>query len=119
MRTVPVAILVSLIFFGLSAAVAQRPEAVITTCTSSTRGSPSCPNYIAPAATAVPRAAMDGSMNVAAQTSTTLFNGAVPPNAFMVRAYTGCVVNDNGPAGVNNNTSQKYLQFQHQPMCVN
>jgi hypothetical protein len=50
---------------------------------------------------------MDGSMNVPAQTSTTLFNGAVPPNAFMVRAYTGgfCLVNDNGPAGYNINAN--------------
>jgi hypothetical protein len=50
---------------------------------------------------------MDGSMNVAAQTSTTLFKGAVPPNAFMVRVPgtnangNGCVVNDNGPANGN------------------
>jgi hypothetical protein len=50
---------------------------------------------------------MDGSTNVAAQTSTTLFKGAVPPNAFMVRVVgtnvngTGCVVNDNGPANGN------------------
>jgi hypothetical protein len=35
---------------------------------------------------------MDGSTNVAAQTSTTLFKGAVPPNAFMVRAYGNCIV---------------------------
>jgi hypothetical protein len=63
--------------------------------------SPSCPNYTAPAATAVPSTSMDGSMTVAAATSTTLFKGAVPPNAFMVRAYiNACVVNDNGPAGV-------------------
>jgi hypothetical protein len=50
---------------------------------------------------------MDGSTNVAAQTSTTLFKGAVPPNAFMVRAYNNgelCVVNDNGPAGANTNS---------------
>ena len=97
-----VAIFTALIALGLSAALAQHPQAVTTSCTSSTRGSPTCPNYTAPAATAVPGTSMDGSINVAAQTSTTLFKGAVPPNAFMVRVgYDGsslCVVNDNGPA---------------------
>jgi hypothetical protein len=50
---------------------------------------------------------MDGSTNVAAQTSTTLFKGAVPPNAFMVRAYQSiaCIVSDNGPAAFDINTS--------------
>jgi hypothetical protein len=49
---------------------------------------------------------MDGSTNVAAQTSTTLFKGAVPPNAFMVRAYDpACIISDNGPAGANINTN--------------
>jgi hypothetical protein len=50
---------------------------------------------------------MDGSMNVPAQTSTTLFNGAVPPNAFMVRTYrtTTCIVNDDGPAAYDINTN--------------
>lgn len=39
-------------------------------------------------------------MNVAAATSTTLFGGTVPPNAFIVQVFGGnlCVVNDNGPA---------------------
>jgi Collagen triple helix repeat (20 copies) len=52
---------------------------------------------------------LDGSMTVASGTSTTLFNGKVPPNAFMVEASivaqyanvppTGtCIANDNGPA---------------------
>jgi hypothetical protein len=45
---------------------------------------------------------MDGSMNVLSQTTTTLFNGAIPPNGFMVQLgpQSGniCMVNDNGPA---------------------
>jgi hypothetical protein len=112
-----IAIFIALIALGLSAALAQHPQAVTATCSSSTRGSPTCPNYTAPAATAVPSTSMDGSMNVAAQTSTTLFKGAVPPNAFMVRAYVVfgngefCVVNDNGPAAatINNGVTAGFL----------
>ena len=100
-----IAIFIALIALGLSAALAQHTQTAATTCSSSTRGSPTCPNYTAPAATAVPSTSMDGSINVAAQTSTTLFKGAVPPNAFMVRTQpvdgNGCVVNDNGPANGN------------------
>jgi hypothetical protein len=47
---------VAAIFLGVSAAVAQEKAA---TCTESTRGSVSCPNYTAPAATAVPSASSD------------------------------------------------------------
>ena len=102
-----VAIFVALTVLGLSAALAQHTQTAATTCSSSTRGSPTCPTYTAPAATAVPSTSMDGSINVAAQTSTTLFKGAVPANAFMVRTQgnpengNGCVVNDNGPANGN------------------
>jgi hypothetical protein len=40
-----------------------------------------------------------GRKHVPATTSTTLFNGAVPPNGFMIQQSTGlCYVNDNGPA---------------------
>jgi hypothetical protein len=98
---------VASIFLGLSAAVAQQPEnkalsapAATTACNANTRGSVTCPNYTAPAATAVPSASMDGSMNIPASTSTTLFNGTVPPNAFMVQTLNGsnCFVNDHGLA---------------------
>jgi hypothetical protein len=43
---------------------------------------------------------MDGSMAIPATTSTTLFNGAVPPNGFMVQYEGGNAywVNDSGPA---------------------
>jgi hypothetical protein len=40
-------------------------------------------------------------MNIPNSTSTTLFNGKVPPNAFMVQVNNGeasCYVNDNGAA---------------------
>jgi hypothetical protein len=88
-----------LILFGLSAAGAQQREAVSTACNNASRGAVNCPDYTAPAATAVPGKSLDGSMNVPGNTSTTLFGGAVPPNAFMVRAYsTSCFVNDNGAA---------------------
>jgi hypothetical protein len=74
------------IFLGLSVAVAQQPAKVAACSTVSERGTVTCPTYTAPATTAVPRAPMDGSMVVVpAQTSTTLFNGAVPPNGFMVQ----------------------------------
>jgi hypothetical protein len=96
---------IAAIFLGLlvTAGLAQKlaETATKTACTAAQRGTETCPTYTAPAATAVPNASMDGSMNVAAATSTTLFNGAVPPNAFMVNAYSGaalCVVNDHGPA---------------------
>ncbi len=107
--------IIASICFGLTAAVAQQREVTTaaTSCTSSTRGSIACPNYTAPAATAVPGASMDGSTNVAASTSTTLFKGAVPPNAFMVRAYWSglCVVNDNGLAAANSNPEQVKAGF--------
>ena len=76
----------------LSASAQQVEKATsTTTCNSSTRGTIGCPNYTAPAATAVPGASMDGSMKVPAGTSTVLllFKGAVPPNAFMVRVFQG------------------------------
>ena len=93
------------------AASAQQPNisaAVAVACNANTRGSATCPNYTAPAATAVPSTSMDGSTIVAAATSTTLFNGKVPPNAFIVQtASYNCFVNDNGPAsGPNGPPSQ-------------
>jgi hypothetical protein len=81
-----------------SAAQAQcRPEQRGTTA--------ACPEYTAPASTAVPNAAMGGSM--VTNGTTTLFNGAVPPNGFMVQLNSPselgnvCYVNDNGPAAAN------------------
>jgi hypothetical protein len=64
------------------------------------RGTANCPTYTTPASTAVPRASMDGSKVVPSQTSTTLFNGAIPPNGFMVLGNPNgtCFLNDNGPA---------------------
>jgi hypothetical protein len=95
---------VASIFLGLSAASAQEPEkAVSTACSAAQRGTAACPTYTAPATTAVPRAPMDGSLFISsAGVSTPLFNGAVPPNGFMVQANSGvlCVVNDNGPAAL-------------------
>jgi hypothetical protein len=96
-----VAIIAS-ICLGLTAAAAQQRETASTACSTTNRGTVNCPTYTAPATTAVPQAPMDGSMNVPAQTATTLFNGAVPPNGFMVQAGPNangpCLVNDNGPA---------------------
>jgi hypothetical protein len=86
----------------LSSAAAQQPaQQAVGACNASNRGTVNCPTYTAPATTAVPRAPMDGSKVVPATTSTTLFNGAVPPNGFMVQtgANAGiCWVNDNGSA---------------------
>jgi hypothetical protein len=80
--------------------IEQQTRAAVA-CSAAQRGTVNCPNYTAPATTAVPEASMDGSMNLPAATSTTLFNGTVPPNAFTVQTYNGsatCVVNDHGPA---------------------
>jgi len=65
----------------VTAAIAQQlvQPAATTACNAANRGTVNCPTYTAPATTAVPRAPMDGSMNVSGLTSTTLFNGAVPP----------------------------------------
>ena len=86
-------IIIASICLGLTAAAAQPPK-------------PS------PAPT-VPHPSMDGSINVPMETATTLFNGVVPTNGFMVSfvaittSGTYCVVNDNGPAngsGITNYT---------------
>jgi hypothetical protein len=62
-------------------------------------GTVDCPLYTAPATTAVPGASMDGSTTILGGVSTLLFNGAVPPNGFMVQANGAtCWVNDNGSA---------------------
>src|SRR4051794_9279242 len=63
-----------------------------------------CPEFTAPAITAVPGPAMDGSMfltsTYVSDTAVTLFGGQVPPNGFMISATSGgfgfCHVNDNG-----------------------
>jgi hypothetical protein len=74
--------------------------AALAACRAGQTGTADCPTYIAPTTTAVPRASMDGSMSVQPDTSTVLFNGAVPPNGFMILLNSGadCYVNDNGPA---------------------
>jgi hypothetical protein len=93
--------IVGAICFGLTGAAAQQRQTGAA-CNVNNQGTVNCPTYTAPAATAVPRAAMDGSMHVLAQTATTLFNGAVPPNGFLVQSGYNvggpCWVNDNGPA---------------------
>jgi hypothetical protein len=62
-----------------------------------------CPVFVAPSATAVPGPSMADAENVPANTTVSLFGGAIPPNGFMV-AGAGiasgafCSVNDDGPA---------------------
>ncbi len=69
-------------------------------------GTLDCPVYTAPQTTSVPRASMGGSMVINGG-GTILFNGAVPPNGFMVQLNSQgelgnlCYVNDNGPANAN------------------
>jgi hypothetical protein len=74
-------------------------------CQHSGTGTVGCPLYVAPATTAVPGRAVDGSAAVPGNVSTMLFNGAVPPNGFLVQLGIAggyrCWVNDNGPANVN------------------
>ena len=85
----------------VTAALAQQfgqTQTASTACNAANRGTVNCPTYTAPATTAVPRAPMDGGMNVPATILTTLFNGAVPLNGFMVQSPGSCFVNDNGPA---------------------
>jgi hypothetical protein len=106
LSTRTIALISTAISLGLTAAFAQqhlvRPEAKAESCSASQRGSPNCPDYTAPAATALPGPSMDGSMLVPYQISTTLFNGAVPPNGFTIRAegiaVTSCLVSDSGAA---------------------
>jgi hypothetical protein len=94
----------AVIFVGVSHAAAQE------TCLAYQQGTVGCPNYGAPAATAVPGPSMDGGVaTVPGGSSVTLFGGNVPPNGFMVRVYSSnssygpppnaCFVNDNGAAG--------------------
>jgi hypothetical protein len=81
--------------FGTSFASAQcRPDQA---------GTQACPVFTAPAATAIPNVPMAGSVGITPGL-TTLFNGAVPPNGFMVQITypnlpeSTCWVSDNGPA---------------------
>jgi hypothetical protein len=99
--TIGFALIVAFVPFTVfgSAALAQcRPDQRGTTA--------ACPAYTAPATTAVPNASMGGSLVINGGT-TTLFNGAVPPNGFMVQLNSQselgnlCYVNDNGPANAN------------------
>jgi hypothetical protein len=93
----------TMVFFCVSHADAQ--------CLAYQQGTVGCPNYGAPAATAVPGPSMDGGVATVTtgQPAVTLFGGRVPPNGFIVRVFTTngypvpngvyCFVNDNGPAG--------------------
>ena len=92
-----VVVTIASIFLGLPAALAQQ-------CKS---GAVNCPTYTAPATTSVPGPAIGGNIAIPdGGMSTLLFDGAVPPNGFMVQltpvpvieAATTCYVNDNGPA---------------------
>ena len=74
-------------------------------CNASQRGTAAdCPEYTAPAATAVPGPSMGGSVEIPGVGSFTLFNEVTPPNGFMVEINspnaipTWCIINDNGPA---------------------
>jgi hypothetical protein len=89
---------------GSLAAFAQSERsAAVTACNAGNRGTINCPTYTVPAATAVQHASMGGSMTVGPGFAP-LFNGAVPPNGFMVQLNVStelgnfCWVNDNGPA---------------------
>jgi hypothetical protein len=72
-----------------------------------TIGTIDCPDYTAPATTAVPGPSMNGSMTVPPNgMAVTLFNGAVPPNGFMIQmndpsqCCNYCYINDNQPANI-------------------
>ena len=77
-------------------------------CNASQRGTAAdCPEYTAPATTAVPDPSMDGSVVVPGN-SFTLFNGVTLPNGFMVEINSPnfipqwCLISDNGPASLSN-----------------
>jgi hypothetical protein len=69
-----------------------------------------CPIFTEPAFTSVPGASMGGTLPSTGGLSVVLFNGAVPPNGFMVAINLQsslplfCAVNDNGPASTNTPT---------------
>jgi hypothetical protein len=97
----------TLMFLGLRVSVAfaqQFAQTASRACNAITRGTVNCPTYTAPATTGVPRAPMDGSVFISSGgVSTPLFNGAVPPNGFLVEGpgtSGNCWVNDNGPANI-------------------
>jgi hypothetical protein len=96
-----------MIFLGVSGASAQD------TCLAYQRGTVECPGYGAPAATAVPGPSMGSNITLGAPAAFTLFNGATPPNGFMIRVFvtstdtagygypnTLCFINDNGTAAL-------------------
>jgi hypothetical protein len=62
-----------------------------------------CPEYTAPATTAVPGPPIDGSTQVPNDQVTVLFGGVTPPNGFMIQQLPSggiCAVNANGPPAV-------------------
>src|SRR5262245_6629838 len=97
----------------ISAIVMSIPLGTFTSaahaaCNPAQIGTAACPEFTAPATTAVPGPSMGGTVLVHGPgMSVTLFDGAVPPNGFMVQMnfpnFPGnfCWVNDNGPPGVN------------------
>ena len=86
-------------------------------CNASQRGTAAdCPEYTAPATTAVPGPSMDGSVVVSGNgVAVTLFNGVTPPNGFMVEINSPnfipqwCLINDNGPASYSGYPYQGFL----------
>jgi|HubBroStandDraft_6_1064221.scaffolds.fasta_scaffold214079_2 hypothetical protein len=75
-------------------------------CDPAHRGEAGCPDYTAPATTAVPGPSIDGSTLVVGGSPTTLFGGVVPTNGFMIglpipydtSPGPWCNIRDNGPA---------------------
>jgi hypothetical protein len=69
----------TMVFLGAASASAQE------TCLLYQRGTVECPGYGAPAATAVPGPSMASNIPLGPPQAVTLFNGATPPNGFMVQ----------------------------------
>jgi hypothetical protein len=93
--------------FLTAAAICAALSTADAACnTANPTGSSDCPVYTAPATTSVPHASMGGSISPPSpSTPVILFNGAVPPNGFMISINAignvggvVCSVNDNGTA---------------------
>jgi hypothetical protein len=75
-------------------------------CSSRNAGTMGCPMFTAPATVAVPNPSMGGTIPLNGGAQITLFNGAIPPNGFMVQLNNPltlgnfCFINDNGPAKI-------------------
>ena len=71
-------------------------------CNPAQLGTAACPEFTAPATTAVPGPSIDGSLNTGNNNPVVLFGGKVPPNGYMVQILANgesCFINDDGPAG--------------------